>query len=204
MINSKGHAVTTTFDPGRSLALTITDANGRVTRNEYDALGRLVKGWSPPRSSGGKSPDVEIGTSDFSSGSTLYLGATEVTADATGAIVRASRTYGQAGAPSVTRTDEQRSDHGPPAQRAAHRPPRHGEHGGLPVERPGWSPAGTSSPPRDPRDQAVGLAEQARLPGVGIDDMATGLTYIGAREYDQNSGRFLSADPASTSRTRSR
>ncbi|WP_079056293.1 polymorphic toxin-type HINT domain-containing protein [Streptomyces caeruleatus] len=59
-INAMGHAVTTTFDPGRSLALTISDANGRVTRNEYDALGRLVKGWSPSRSSGGKSPDVEI------------------------------------------------------------------------------------------------------------------------------------------------
>lgn len=59
-INAKGHAVTTTFDPGRSLALTVTDANGRVTRNEYDDLGRLVKGWSPSRSSGGRSPDVEI------------------------------------------------------------------------------------------------------------------------------------------------
>ncbi|WP_228473087.1 polymorphic toxin-type HINT domain-containing protein [Streptomyces cyaneochromogenes] len=59
-INAMGHAVTTTYDPGRSLALTVTDANGRVTRNEYDALGRLVKGWSPSRSSGGKSPDVEI------------------------------------------------------------------------------------------------------------------------------------------------
>jgi RHS repeat-associated protein len=59
-INAKRHAVTTTFDPGRSLALTITDANGRVTRNEYDPLGRLVKGWSPSRSSGAKSPDVEV------------------------------------------------------------------------------------------------------------------------------------------------
>ncbi|MGQ4385512.1 polymorphic toxin-type HINT domain-containing protein [Streptomyces sp. SAS_270] len=59
-INAKGHATTTTFDPGRGLALTVTDPNGRVTRNEYDALGRLVKGWSPSRSSGGKSPNVEI------------------------------------------------------------------------------------------------------------------------------------------------
>lgn len=58
-INAKGHPVRTTFDPGRSLALTVTDANGRVTRNEYDALGRLVKGWSPSRSSGGV-PDVVI------------------------------------------------------------------------------------------------------------------------------------------------
>jgi RHS repeat-associated protein len=31
--------------------------------------------------------------------------------------------------------------------------------------------------------------------GTGIDDAATGLTHIGAREDDQSSGRFLSADP---------
>ncbi|MGW0840373.1 polymorphic toxin-type HINT domain-containing protein [Streptomyces sp. NPDC002787] len=59
-INAKGHSVITTFDPGRSLALTVTDPNRRVIRNEYDALGRFVKGWSPSRSSGGKSPNVEI------------------------------------------------------------------------------------------------------------------------------------------------
>ncbi|MGW2571713.1 polymorphic toxin-type HINT domain-containing protein [Streptomyces sp. NPDC001537] len=53
-------ATTTTFDPGRSLPLTVTDPNGRVTRSEYDALGRLVKGWSPTRASGGKSPNVVI------------------------------------------------------------------------------------------------------------------------------------------------
>ncbi|MFE4826695.1 polymorphic toxin-type HINT domain-containing protein [Streptomyces sp. NPDC056672] len=47
-------------DPGRALPLTVTDANGRVTRTEYDALGRLVKGWSASRSSGGKDPDVQI------------------------------------------------------------------------------------------------------------------------------------------------
>lgn len=59
MTNAMGHPVTTTFDPGRSLALTVTDANNRVTRNQYDALGRLVSGWSPSRSAGGK-PDVVI------------------------------------------------------------------------------------------------------------------------------------------------
>ncbi|MFD5116088.1 polymorphic toxin-type HINT domain-containing protein [Streptomyces sp. NPDC058391] len=31
--------------------------------------------------------------------------------------------------------------------------------------------------------------------GVGIDDATTGLTHLGAREYDQAAGRFLSADP---------
>ncbi|QIQ06943.1 hypothetical protein HA039_16410 [Streptomyces liangshanensis] len=59
-INAKLHESTTTYDPGRGLPLTATDSNGRVTRNEYDALGRLVRGWSPSRSSGGKSPDAEI------------------------------------------------------------------------------------------------------------------------------------------------
>ncbi|MFF3615283.1 polymorphic toxin-type HINT domain-containing protein [Streptomyces sp. NPDC002580] len=59
-INAAGQATTTTFDPGRSLPLTVTDPNGRISRSEYDSLGRLVKGWSPSRSSGGKSPNVTI------------------------------------------------------------------------------------------------------------------------------------------------
>ncbi|WUO26534.1 polymorphic toxin-type HINT domain-containing protein [Streptomyces sp. NBC_00287] len=59
-LNAKGHITKTTFDPGRSLPLTVTDPNGRVTRNEYDALGRLVKGWSPSRSAAGQSPNVQI------------------------------------------------------------------------------------------------------------------------------------------------
>ncbi|MFE9439628.1 polymorphic toxin-type HINT domain-containing protein [Streptomyces sp. NPDC006602] len=59
-INAMEHAVLTTYDPGRGLPLTVTDANNRVARSEYDALGRLVKGWSPSRSSGGKSPNVII------------------------------------------------------------------------------------------------------------------------------------------------
>ncbi|MEV5338566.1 polymorphic toxin-type HINT domain-containing protein [Streptomyces sp. NPDC052676] len=59
-INAMGHATTVTFDPGRGLPMTSTDPNGRVTRNEYDALGRLVKGWTPSRSSVGQSPTVQI------------------------------------------------------------------------------------------------------------------------------------------------
>ncbi|MFD8308906.1 polymorphic toxin-type HINT domain-containing protein [Streptomyces sp. NPDC059690] len=59
-INALGQATTTTLDPGRSLPLTVTDPNGRATRSEYDALGRLVKAWTPSRSSGGKSPNVVI------------------------------------------------------------------------------------------------------------------------------------------------
>nr|WP_234543040.1 RHS repeat-associated core domain-containing protein [Streptomyces shenzhenensis] len=31
--------------------------------------------------------------------------------------------------------------------------------------------------------------------GAGIDDTATALTHLGAREYDPSTGRFISADP---------
>ncbi|WP_228447325.1 polymorphic toxin-type HINT domain-containing protein [Streptomyces paludis] len=58
-INAMGHTSTTTYDPGRALPLTVTDTNGRVTRTEYDALGRVVRGWSPSRA-GSKNADVEI------------------------------------------------------------------------------------------------------------------------------------------------
>ncbi|NEA64611.1 ricin-type beta-trefoil lectin domain protein [Streptomyces sp. SID12488] len=59
-INPAGHTSLTTFDPGRGLPLTVTDTNNRVTRTEYDALGRLVNGWSASRSSGSQTPNVKI------------------------------------------------------------------------------------------------------------------------------------------------
>lgn len=59
-LDAEQHTTITTYDPGRGLALSLTDPNGRVTRNEYDALGRQVKGWSPSRSGAGQSPSVQI------------------------------------------------------------------------------------------------------------------------------------------------
>ncbi|MBT2472814.1 hypothetical protein J7E97_34440 [Streptomyces sp. ISL-66] len=47
--NPKGHTATSTFDGLRGLGLTTTDANSRTTASEYDALGRLVKGWATGR-----------------------------------------------------------------------------------------------------------------------------------------------------------
>ncbi|MGY3847415.1 RHS repeat-associated core domain-containing protein [Streptomyces hydrogenans] len=47
--NVKGHESSTTFDGIRGLALSTTDANGRTANSEYDALGRLTKGWSTGR-----------------------------------------------------------------------------------------------------------------------------------------------------------
>ncbi|MFI5760968.1 hypothetical protein ACIA8F_08475 [Streptomyces sp. NPDC051563] len=47
--NPKGHKATSTYDGLRGLLLTSTDANDRTTTSQYDALGRLVKGWAAGR-----------------------------------------------------------------------------------------------------------------------------------------------------------
>ncbi|MER5204839.1 polymorphic toxin-type HINT domain-containing protein [Streptomyces sp. NPDC002825] len=47
--NVKNHAAITTYDGMRGLTLTSTDANNRTSSSEYDALGRLTKGWSTGR-----------------------------------------------------------------------------------------------------------------------------------------------------------
>ncbi|MGW3401848.1 NucA/NucB deoxyribonuclease domain-containing protein [Streptomyces zhihengii] len=43
--NAKGHESVVMLDPSRGLTLKSTDANGRSTHSEYDALGRLTRGW---------------------------------------------------------------------------------------------------------------------------------------------------------------
>ncbi|MBB5874624.1 YD repeat-containing protein [Allocatelliglobosispora scoriae] len=52
-----GLDTTTTLDPLRGLPLTVTDANGKVTTGEYDALGRLTKVRHPGNASA--FPDVQ-------------------------------------------------------------------------------------------------------------------------------------------------
>ncbi|MFB7475212.1 RHS repeat-associated core domain-containing protein [Kitasatospora sp. NPDC056184] len=47
--NALGHATTTAYDPLRGQALTITDANNKVTSSRYDALGRVTGIWLPTR-----------------------------------------------------------------------------------------------------------------------------------------------------------
>ncbi|MCC0098955.1 hypothetical protein K7B10_30100 [Streptomyces flavotricini] len=47
--NPKGHTASSVLDPLRGQPLQVTDANGKVSSTEYDALGRLTKAWSPNR-----------------------------------------------------------------------------------------------------------------------------------------------------------
>ncbi|MEU5243819.1 RHS repeat-associated core domain-containing protein [Streptomyces asoensis] len=47
--NPLGHQITTVSDPLRSLTLSVTDANNRVTTTAYDPIGRIAKIWTPTR-----------------------------------------------------------------------------------------------------------------------------------------------------------
>ncbi|SBT89725.1 intein C-terminal splicing region/RHS repeat-associated core domain-containing protein [Streptomyces sp. DI166] len=58
--NPKGHTDTTELDPARGLALAKEDTNKRRQVLEYDALGRLVKTWSPDRDPATQTPDAEF------------------------------------------------------------------------------------------------------------------------------------------------
>ncbi|MFD3761065.1 RHS repeat-associated core domain-containing protein [Streptomyces sp. NPDC058622] len=57
--NPLGHTETDIVDPTRGLTLTEIDGDGRRDESEYDALGRLTKGWEAGRTRDQK-PDVEI------------------------------------------------------------------------------------------------------------------------------------------------
>ncbi|MEU7035225.1 RHS repeat-associated core domain-containing protein [Streptomyces sp. NPDC046237] len=149
---------------------------GVKTTYVYDAAGNRILENSP-------------------TGSTLYLGETELTTDSVGKITQASRAYGQAGAPTVVRT----ATNGATALHARH--VLIADHLGTantmvevaafqPVTRRAFKPYGELRGPKP----AAWPNKRSYL-GVGIDDTATGLTHIGAREYDQHTGRFISADP---------
>ncbi|MFE0736647.1 HYD1 signature containing ADP-ribosyltransferase family protein [Streptomyces sp. NPDC058855] len=57
--NAATHSTTSSVDPGRGSVLSVTDPNGRKTTSAYDGLGRVIKVWSPSRSTAG-SPSAEF------------------------------------------------------------------------------------------------------------------------------------------------
>ncbi|GLF93441.1 RHS repeat domain-containing protein [Streptomyces yaizuensis] len=123
-INAKLHSATSTLDPGRGLEIAATDTNGRAIRKEYDALGRLVQGWTPARSTGGKSADVKISyqSAQIKEKSTLPAAVTVQKIDDTGGydkhitvydgLMRAVQTQAEAHGPGRIVTDTTYDDTG--------------------------------------------------------------------------------------------
>ncbi len=152
------------------------NADGIKTTYVYDADGNRVLENSP-------------------SGSTLYLGETELTTNSSGTITRAARAYVHPGAPTAVRTTTNGATTGHKltvllADHLGTASTTVDLADGQTVIRRAFKPYGEV---RGPKPST--WPNRRSYLGVGIDDAATGLTHIGAREYDQASGRFLSADP---------
>ncbi|MFE1901437.1 ricin-type beta-trefoil lectin domain protein [Streptomyces yangpuensis] len=148
---------------------------GNVTSYLYDASGnRIVQ---------------ETGSSR-----TLYLGETEITVDKAGKALDAVRYYSSPGAPTTVRRTNGKTTGHTLSQLLTD---RHNtatisvdQKDGQPVTRRKSDPYGNprgSQPAYWPGDRT--------FLGVGNDDNTTGLTHIGAREYDPTTGRFLTVDP---------
>lgn len=118
-----------------------------------------------------------------------------MTTNASGTITKAARAYAQEGAPTVIRSTVNGATTGHKinvllADHLGTATTTVELSGTQPVTRCAYKPYGEirgTKPSSWPNKRGY--------LGVGIDDAATGLTHIGAREYDQASGRFLSADP---------
>ncbi|MGW7433945.1 polymorphic toxin-type HINT domain-containing protein [Streptomyces sp. NPDC054861] len=125
---------------------------------------------------------------------TLYLGDTEITVNTAGQALDAQRYYTHPGAPTTTRTTGGKNtghkltvllaDHHNTSTTAVE------QTNSQAVSQRYFDPYGN---PRGSKPTA--WPGRRTFLGTGIDDPETGLTHIGAREYDASTGRFLSADP---------
>ncbi|WP_405815035.1 MULTISPECIES: ricin-type beta-trefoil lectin domain protein [unclassified Streptomyces] len=125
---------------------------------------------------------------------TLYLGETEFTVNKAGQAMDAVRYYGGPGGVTTTRQTYGKAtghkltvllaDHHNTATVAVE------QTAGQPVTRRKFDPYGNQ------RGGAVNNWPGSRtFLGTGVDDASTGLTHIGAREYEPATGRFISVDP---------
>ncbi|GAA4794320.1 RHS repeat-associated core domain-containing protein [Streptomyces sanyensis] len=165
-----------TWDRRNKLTSVDTDDNGTANVTYlYDAAGnRLIEDNGTTR--------------------TLYLGESEITVNSSGTAVEAQRYYVQPGGPTTVRSTGGKStghkltvllaDHHNTATTAVE------QSEGQTVTRRKFDPYG------NPRGaEPSGWPGRHTFLGTGIDDPTTGLTHIGAREYDASTGRFISADP---------
>ncbi|MFJ7207395.1 ricin-type beta-trefoil lectin domain protein [Streptomyces sp. NPDC098789] len=130
---------------------------------------------------------------DNGSSRTLYLGESEITVNKNGDAVDAVRYYPGPGATTVRRTKAKDTGH----LLSVQLPDHHGtattsidQSTGQTVTRRKSDPYG------NPRGaQPANWPGSRTFLGTGNDDNTTGLTHIGAREYDPTTGRFASVDP---------
>ncbi|MFE3559405.1 ricin-type beta-trefoil lectin domain protein [Streptomyces sp. NPDC059193] len=148
---------------------------GNTTSYLYDAAGNRV-------------------LQDTGSSRTLYLGETEITVNKAGQALDAVRYYSSPGAPTtIRRTNGKATGHTLSQQLADHHNTAttsvEQKDGQAVIRRktdPYGNPRGTQ-PANWPGDRT--------FLGVGTDDNTTGLTHIGAREYEPQIGRFITVDP---------
>ncbi|MFE7951158.1 polymorphic toxin-type HINT domain-containing protein [Streptomyces sp. NPDC057426] len=127
---------------------------------------------------------------------TLYLGEAEITVNQAGDALDAQRYYTHAGAPTTLRTTGGKtkttdhkltvllSDHHNTSTTAVE------QTNNQAITRRAYDPYG------NPRGtEPTNWPGRRTFVGTGVDDPTTGLTHIGAREYDATTGRFISADP---------
>ncbi|MGW5346990.1 ricin-type beta-trefoil lectin domain protein [Streptomyces sp. NPDC004050] len=125
---------------------------------------------------------------------TLYLGEAEITVNLAGQVVDATRYYSSPGAPTtVRRTGGKTTGHSLSVLLADHH-----NTATTSVDMAGDQQVTRrkSDPYGNPRGAQPGNWPGSRtFVGTGIDDTSTGLTHIGAREYESTTGRFISVDP---------
>ncbi|MFJ7957515.1 polymorphic toxin-type HINT domain-containing protein [Streptomyces sp. NPDC096319] len=175
-ITAGGTTTGFTWDRRNKLTSADTDNNGTADVTYlYDANGnRLIEATSTTR--------------------TLYLGDTEITVNTAGEAVDAQRYYTHPGAPTTVRTTGGKStDHKLTALLADHHNTSTTaveQTNNQNITRRAFDPYGNvrGTKPADWSSRHTFL-------GTGIDDTITGLTHIGAREYDPATGRFISTDP---------
>ncbi|WP_327174878.1 sugar-binding protein [Streptomyces sp. NBC_01335] len=166
-----GKKQTLTWDTEGHLASVAADngSGGTTTTNYvYDADGNRL-------------------TADSDVGSTLFLGSTEVTLAKGSSTAKGTRYYDIGGGNTAVRTDDGKlsflvGDHHGTGQLAIGA-------GDQSLQERRTTPFG-----------AVRGTDAASWPGDrgfvgGVQDLSLGLTHLGARDYDQATGRFLSVDP---------
>ncbi|MFE1560707.1 ricin-type beta-trefoil lectin domain protein [Streptomyces sp. NPDC058734] len=124
---------------------------------------------------------------------TLYLGDSEVTVNKAGQAIDAVRYYSGPGATTVRRTSGKPDNHQLSVQLADH----HGTATTTVELAAGQNITRRKSDPYgNPRGvQPANWPGSRGFLGSGTDDSNTGLTHIGAREYESTTGRFVSVDP---------